>query len=70
MWHNLVSLIVFVSVSAGCFVFARRFGSQPAGRRWVAYSIITGVVVPAFLLPQPLHGPAAQPSTSVVCFSG
>jgi len=48
--HNLVSLIVFVSLSAACFVFARRFASQSAGRLWVAYSVVSGVAVPAFLV--------------------
>ena len=46
-WHGLMHFVSggvgFLSLIAGCFVFARRF----AGRRergWAAYSIVTGVV--------------------------
>lgn len=48
--HNLFSVIVFASVTAACFVFARRFAAQPGGRAWVAYSFVTGLAVPAFFV--------------------
>ena len=64
--HNLVSLIVFVSVSAACFVFARRFASPPASRIWVAYSVLTGVAVPGFLV----AAAGAWSNDAAVNFSG
>ena len=57
--HTLVSLVVFVSVSVACFVFARRFSAQPGSRRWAVYSFLTGLAVPAFLV-----------ASSVAWFSG
>lgn len=46
-WHGMLHLLFagvgFLSLIAGCFVFARRFAA--AGERgWVAYSVVTGVV--------------------------
>ena len=55
--HNLVSLVVFVSVSIACFVL--RFSAQPRSRIWAVYSFITGLAVPAFLV-----------ASSVAWFSG
>ncbi len=48
--HDLTSLIVFVSLTAACFVFARRFAAQPGGRGWVAYSFVSGLAVPTFFV--------------------
>lgn len=46
-WHGLLHLVCggvgFLTLIAGCFVFARRFAS--AGERgWAVYSVVTGVV--------------------------
>src|SRR5688500_16313803 len=41
--HNLVSPIVFGSLSAACFVFARRYFAEPGSRVWAGYSFVTGL---------------------------
>lgn len=43
--HNLAGLVAFASLSAACFVLARRFAAQPAGRGWAVYCMVTGVAV-------------------------
>lgn len=43
--HGLAGLTCFASLAVACFVMARRFAGDPRWRGWVAYSIITGVVV-------------------------
>jgi hypothetical protein len=43
--HGVGFAIAFLSLTAACFVFARRFGSN-GGRRWAAYCTATGVVTP------------------------
>ncbi len=48
--HTLISLVVFVSVSIACFVFASRFSAQPHSRAWAVYSFLTGLAVPAFIV--------------------
>ena len=48
--HTLVSLVVFISASIACFVFARRFSAQAGSRKWAVYSFLTGLAVPAFLV--------------------
>ena len=46
-WHGLLHLVCaaigFLSLIAGCLVFARRFAGA-GERRWAAYSTVTGVV--------------------------
>ena len=46
-WHGLMHFVSggvgFLSVIAGCFVFARRFAASRE-RGWTAYSVVTGVV--------------------------
>ncbi len=57
--HNLLSLFVFASLIAACFVLARR---DTAGRGWVLYSVATGILVAAFFVATDvvafLNGPA------------
>jgi hypothetical membrane protein len=48
--HNLLSLVVFASLVAACFVLARRFRSDAAWRGWAAYSIVTAIVVVVFFI--------------------
>jgi hypothetical protein len=48
--HGVCGLVAFTSLPAASFVLARRFALDPAWRRWVAYSIITGAVVFASLI--------------------
>ena len=43
--HVLLSLVVFVSLIAACFVLARRFAGDPAWRGWAFYSIATAILV-------------------------
>jgi len=43
--HDLTSAVVFASLTAACFVFARRFY-----RAWTIYSMLTGVAIPTFLV--------------------
>jgi hypothetical protein len=43
--HGLGFAIAFVSLTAACFVFARRFGSA-SHRVWAAYCSATGVITP------------------------
>jgi hypothetical protein len=45
--HGLAGLVVFLSRPAACLVLARRFAGDPRWRGWAAYSIFTGVLVPA-----------------------
>lgn len=48
--HNLASLVVFASLAAACFVFARRFYSEPRDGKWAMYCFVTGVAVPVFIV--------------------
>jgi len=43
--HGLAGLAVFVSLPLACFALARRFAGDPRWRGWVAYSIVTGLLV-------------------------
>lgn len=43
--HALAGLFAFVSLSVACFTLARRFAGDARWRGWVAYSILTGMVV-------------------------
>lgn len=45
--HGLAGTIAFGSLSAACFVLARRFAGDPAWRGWARYSTVTGVAVAA-----------------------
>src|SRR4029453_19324866 len=45
--HGLGSTVAFGSLSAACFVMARRFAGDPAWRGWARYSTVTGLVVAA-----------------------
>ena len=47
--HNVGALVVFSSLTAACFVFARRFAAY-GDRRWALYCAATGVVLPALLV--------------------
>jgi hypothetical protein len=47
--HNVVSLVVFGSLPAACFVFSRRFLAS-RNRGWAAYSLLTGFAVLAFII--------------------
>lgn len=47
--HNIVSPLAFAALTAACFVFARRFaGLKRWG--WVAYSVLTGLLIPLLSL--------------------
>lgn len=48
--HQLLSLFVFASLIAACFVLARRDAADPARRGWVWYSIVTGILVAVFFV--------------------
>jgi hypothetical membrane protein len=48
--HNDVTLLVFLTLIAACFVLARRFAGDPAWRGWAPYSAITGVLVALFFI--------------------
>lgn len=60
--HNLLSLFVFASLIAACFVLARREAADPAGRGWAWYSVATGILVAVFFVVTDvvalLNGPA------------
>ena len=47
-WHSWMHLVsgslAFLALIAACFVFARRFAGQ-GQRGWMAYSIVTGILV-------------------------
>jgi hypothetical membrane protein len=45
--HGLAITVVFGCLSAACFVMARRFAGEPAGRGWARYSMISGLLVTA-----------------------
>ncbi|HUR08241.1 MAG TPA: DUF998 domain-containing protein [Nonomuraea sp.] len=47
--HNIGALVVFSSLTAACFVFARRFTAY-GDRRWALYCAATGVALPALLV--------------------
>jgi hypothetical membrane protein len=48
--HNLLSLIVFTSLIAVCFVLARRDAADPTRRGWAFYSVATGLLVAVFFV--------------------
>ena len=48
--HVLISLVAFASLTAACFVLARRFAGDPAWRGWALYSVATGIVVAVFFV--------------------
>ncbi|GHO46901.1 DUF998 domain-containing protein [Ktedonospora formicarum] len=48
--HNLMSLFVFVSLIAACFVLARRDIANPGRQGWALYSIATGILVAIFFV--------------------
>jgi hypothetical membrane protein len=60
--HNLLSLFVFASLIAACFVLARREAADPAGHGWAWYSVATGILVAVFFVVTDvvalLNGPA------------
>jgi hypothetical membrane protein len=45
--HNFAGLVAFASLSAACFVLARRFAAQSTGRGWAVYCAVTGVAIVA-----------------------
>jgi len=48
--HVLLSLVAFASLTAACFVLARRFAGDPAWRGWAFYSLATGILVAVFFI--------------------
>jgi hypothetical protein len=48
--HNLLSLVVFASLIAACFVLARRDAADPAVHGWAWYSVATGLLVAVFFV--------------------
>ncbi len=48
--HNLLSLFVFASLIAACFVLARRDAADPAEHGWAWYSVATGLLVAVFFV--------------------
>jgi hypothetical membrane protein len=48
--HVLLSLVAFASLTAACFVLARRFADDPAWRGWALYSVATGILVVLFFV--------------------
>jgi hypothetical membrane protein len=60
--HNLISLVVFISLPAACFVLARRDAADPTSRGWAWYSVATGLLVVVFVVltfvATALNGPA------------
>lgn len=60
--HNILSLFVFISLIAACFVLARRFAGDPEWRGWAFYSVATGILVAIFFIATDvvaaLNGPA------------
>jgi hypothetical protein len=57
-----LSLFGFISLSAACFVLARRDTADQASRGWVWYSVATGLLVVVFFVltgvVTALNGPA------------
>jgi hypothetical protein len=43
--HGLLGLLAFASLTAACFVLARRDAADPAGRGWAWYSVATGLLI-------------------------
>jgi hypothetical protein len=60
--HNLFGQLQFISLTAACFVLARREAAVPERRGWAWYSRATGLLVAAsdvfFALTYELDGPA------------
>jgi hypothetical membrane protein len=48
--HNLLSLFVFASLIADCFVLARRDAAVPFEHGWAWYSVATGLLVAVFFV--------------------
>ncbi|GHO90270.1 hypothetical protein KSF_003180 [Reticulibacter mediterranei] len=60
--HDLCGQLQFISLSAACFVLARRDAADLARRSWTWYTVATGLLVAAsdvfFFLTGALNGPA------------
>jgi hypothetical membrane protein len=48
--HSNISLVGFTSLTAACFVLARRDATDPAQRGWAWYSVATGLLFPALFV--------------------
>jgi len=52
-WHSTLHtpsvILLFASATATCFVFARRFATEPGGRPWAACLVAIGVAAPTML---------------------
>jgi hypothetical protein len=48
--HTLSVIFTYASLTAACFVFARRFAAEPGGRWWAASLIANGVAAPTVLI--------------------
>ncbi|MDI6106032.1 DUF998 domain-containing protein [Actinoplanes sp. NEAU-A12] len=48
--HTVSVLFMYASLTAACFVFARRFAAEPGGRWWAASLVATGVAAPTVLI--------------------
>jgi hypothetical protein len=47
--HEITSVILVAALTAACFVFGRHFAQAGCGA-WAAYSFVTGLAVPVFLV--------------------
>jgi hypothetical membrane protein len=60
--HSLISLVAFISLSAACFVLARRDAANPAARGWAWYAVAIGLLAAVFFvltgIVTVLNGPA------------
>jgi hypothetical protein len=50
MLHEVAGYLVFGPLIAACFVFARRFAAEDSRRGWAAYSALTGLAIPVFIV--------------------
>jgi hypothetical membrane protein len=48
--HSNLSLVVFISLPAACFVLARRDAADPAEHVWAWYAVATGLLFPALFV--------------------
>jgi hypothetical protein len=47
--HTIGSMISFISIVVGYFVFAKRFSRDPRWKGWATYSIASGILMMIFL---------------------
>ena len=54
--HTAAAVVVILGLSAGCFVLARRFSSDPVWRDWAPFAFATGLLTLVFITAFGMYG--------------